>query len=546
MATIDRVQFVAEQLRNTSPQAEWNAAGVDRAQELARILVRNNVTDLWALRLIPVTLTIDHPTRYIETEGGMVIEPGRREVINTYAFDYYGRRIGFLGTPDRAENRESFELGDHGYALAWSAEGHGNITYLVQPDKAAGVLRIVPKWGSSSDAGEIRGALITAISFFAMTVLPMAGVSLGATIGNAVLPASFAAAYPGVATAIGNVALSAALNGGDIEQAVKGVALSSVAGMGGAQVGGFVESASNSALFGSVANVATRVAIAGGDVKSAVAAELLSQGVTRMSADDNFIFNAFASDPEFTFDPQFGNGFDPVNFTGGDWGNIDPNIFGNGGGFDFSGVFGNDVLPPVLFDDIPQTMDLQLPPAPNDFDSISWNPFATPTAGNGTTPTTPVTPPPGVQQPANPNSGSYSPTQIVQGITAAAMSALQLVRAYRQLDTTAVQTTARTVRANGAVSVIGNNGLIQTRNPDGSISSSVPPVGVPQATTTGNYVVNNGDGTYTVVSPTGQTQTLRYSSAANTAAGSATGSLIPGVPNVLLLLGAGLLLMKGR
>lgn len=539
MATIDKVQFVAEQLRNISPNAEWNAAGIDRAQELARIMVRAGVTDLWALKLIPVSWEEHTPSRYVETEGGMVIEPGKTEVIKSYAFDYYGRRIGFLGTPDVSENRQSFELNDNGYAIAWSAEGHGNITYLVQPDTAARMLRIIPKWGSSSDAGEIRGALITAISFFAMTVLPMAGVSLGAVIGNAVLPASFAAAYPAVATAVGNVALSAALNGGDVKEAIKGVAVSSIAGGAGMQAGNFVQAASGSDLFGSVVNAATRVAISGGDVKQAVALELLSKGVTNMSADDNFIlqsFNAGNDLPALDFPTDFTWNFDNVNFTGGDWWNSDPAQ----GGFDFGAVFGNDVLPPVWFDEIPAMPDLQLPPAPVEIDAINWNPFAAPTAAPGS----PITPPPTVQQPQNPNSGSYSPSQIVQGISAAAMSALQLIKAYRQLDTPAVQTTARNVASNGAVSVIGNNGLIQTRNANGSITSSVPPVGVPQATTSGNYIVNNGDGTYTVVSPTGQTQTVRYSAGVNTATGSATGSIIPGVPNVLLLVGAGLLLMK--
>ena len=49
MATINKVEFVAQQLRKIAPDADWNVFEVDRATELARILVRADITDLWAL-----------------------------------------------------------------------------------------------------------------------------------------------------------------------------------------------------------------------------------------------------------------------------------------------------------------------------------------------------------------------------------------------------------------------------------------------------------------------------------------------------------------
>lgn len=515
---IDRVSFVADQLRALAPDADWQMAGIDRSVELARILVRTGVTDLWALQLIPVSETINHPPYSYETEGGYQLVDARTEVIDSYAFNYYGVRIGFLGTPDRPENQSMFQVGDLGVSIAWSAEGHGNVTYCIRPNAARTALRIVPVWGSSSDAGFVRSAVIMAISVFAMMVLPMAGINVANAIGTAVLPSTVAASYPALATAIGNVALSAAVNGGDIEKAVKGVALSSVAGFGGTQVGQFASAATNSELFGQFVNVATRTAIAGGDIKRAVGIELLSQGVTRMSADDSFIFQSI--EPEFDANDISGVGF-------GDFWTNEPVAVP----YDFGSAFGEFSFGDFV-SDIPALPDLQLPPADLSINPVDWNPFPTVTTGGV------VSAPPANQLPANPNSQSYTPSQIIQGVTSAAMSALNLVRAYRQLDSPAVQTTARVVRPNGAVSVIGNNGLIQTRNPDGSVSSALPPVGVPQATTSGNYVVNNGDGTYTVVSPAGQSQTVRYSSTVSATAASGSQNLIPGVSNTILLFGA--------
>lgn len=516
---IDRVSFVADQLRTLAPDADWQMSGIDRADELARILVRAGVTDLWALQLIPVSEIVHHPAYTYETEGGSMSIPARDEQVNGYAFNYYGRKLGFLGTPDRAENRSMFEMGDLGVAIAWSAAGHGNVTYAIRPNPQKTALRIVPIWGSSSEAGLVRTTLISAFAFFAMTVLPMAGISIANAIGTAVLPSSIAASYPALATAVGNVALSAAVNGGDIEGAVKGVALSSAAGFGGAQVGQFASVATNSDLFGQIANVATRAAIVGGDIKQAVGLELLSQGVTSMSADDSFIFQSLTPDVvDISLAPTGGNGFSDF------WTTDQPPVF------DFAGAFG-DINIPVFASEIPVAPDLQLPPADLNIDPVSWNPFPAMATGGV------VTAPAANQLPANPNSSNYTPSQIIQGVTSAAMSALNLIRAYRQLDTPGIQTAARTVRPNGAVAVIGNNGLIQTRNPDGSVSSALPPVGVPQATTSGNYVVNNGDGTYTIVSPAGQSQTVRYSSTVSATAASAT-TLIPGISNTVLLAGA--------
>lgn len=525
---MNKIQFVAEQLRAMAPDREW-IQGHDRSIELAQMFVRAGITDLWALKLIPVTKIIRHEGQLVGAESGDVWHPPWDETVQTFAFDYYGRQIGFLGTPTRQDNADVLEKSEIGYLIAWSAEGRGHMGYVVAPDQKTRALRILPIWGSSSEAAELRGVVLTALSFFAMT-LPLAGVSLGAVIGNAVLPASVATAYPALASIVGNVALSTALNGGDVGSAVKSAIVSGASGFAGAEVGGFAATAANSQFFGDVVNVATRAALAGGNVKTAVAGELLSKGVTGMSADDNVIFQSLTggigTEPNFYFDPNTGQ--------------VSTNWWENNDWFEVSPTEPIDFSLPAIEYEIPELPPVDIPiitidPAQPALDPVTWNPFQP--VGSVFNPGLSAVVPQGTPPPSSP---SFNASNVVQGLTSAAMSVISLIRAYRSLETPAVQTTARVVRPNGAVSVIGNNGMIQTRNPDGTVSASVPPVGVPQATLDGNYVVNNGDGTYTVVSPQGQSQTLPYNSAAN----ANTGSIIQGIPNALLVIGGVLLLAK--
>lgn len=497
-----KTDFISAQLKAIAPDADWQMSGVDRATELARILERHGITDLWALQLIPAQGLYHVPawTEYI-TQDSTINHPAKDEVRDGYAFLYYGVQFGYLGTPERADNFPLFEKRDIGYMLAWSSAGHGNVSYCVRPNAKKQSLEIVPVWGSSSDAADIRTAAIVIISFFAFTALPMAGVSVGNAIGSAVLPASFSAAYPGLTTAIGNIALSTALNGGDVEKAVKNATLSAASGTAGEFVGSAAQLATDSQLIGTLADVATRTAIVGGDIKTAVAFEAAKYGVGLM---DNPAVDWFAPSGS-----AFGDSFGWSNEV--DFGtSLD---FGDG--LNFSDPFAN----PFIDFNLPDTggnvfdFDTDTLTSGPAFDEYQFNPFldaASQTAVNAAV-TPSIVPPPAPSNPPPPNSPVYSPTNIVQGITTAALAAINVIKAYRSLDAPTIQPTARVVRPDGSVSAIGSNGLIQTRGPNGQITASRPPVGIPQATVDGNYIVNNGDGSYSVVSPTGQTARYSYS-----------------------------------
>lgn len=149
---------------------------------------------------------------------------------------------------------------DPGALAAWTAEGKGNVSLLATPDG-----RLIPVWGSSSDAAAVRGAALSlALSF----------TGAGALIGSTITTSLGIAASAATNALIGNVVVNTALNGGDIGAAVKGA----VASWAGAQVGGMVgnaaktvfDSAEGVKLISNIANNATQAAIRGGDVESAI------------------------------------------------------------------------------------------------------------------------------------------------------------------------------------------------------------------------------------------------------------------------------------
>lgn len=517
---MSKLDFVADQLRTSTPGVEWVIEGIDRAVELARILVRADITDLWALKLrtgsevISLPVTYEHPTA-----DQQIMIPAHDETVTGYCFDYYGRQIGFLGTPDRQDNRGLLESTDIGYLIAWSAAGHGQVGYTVYPDAERKVIVLRPVWRSSSDAAFIRQAIIMLISMYVMAgygfgAAGATGSTVGSTVGQAVVSAEFAAAYPGLTAAIGNTAVSAVLNGGDVIGAVQQVALGYIGGSAGAYAGQAVMTATDSVIVSQLANAAARAVVTGADLKQAVAMQMLNLGATLTDT----------KMPDYEFDFSAPDAFN----------NVDLPLFEfDGGGFTFD-VPTFDVLlpdlPPLEIADV--TFDPRIYETTSD--PFEWSPFSSnsltttfPTAANdGTVSSNPVTPAP-------PNSPAYSPTQIIQGISSAALASINLIKAYQSLSTPVVQTTARAVRSDGSVAVVGNNGLIQTRTPGGAVSGARPPVGIPQATLDGNYIVNNGDGTYTVVSPDGRTAHYSYSSETTTR--------FLGLTDNQLMLGAGAL-----
>lgn len=99
---------------------------------------------------------------------------------------------------------------------------------------------------------------------------------------------------------------------------------------------------------------------------------------------------------------------------------------------------------------------------------------------------------------------------LVQTVSQAALVALQFENARRAINAQ-VNTTARfTNPQTGQTTVAAEDGTIQTRAPDGQIVVTRPPINQPQVTMGGNVIINNGDGTYTRISPDGARRVFQY------------------------------------
>jgi hypothetical protein len=130
--------------------------------------------------------------------------------------------------------------------------------------------------------------------------------------------------------------------------------------------------------------------------------------------------------------------------------------------------------------------------------------------------------------PPAPTSRDWSFEQVITTVTRAADQAIKLVRAWetRKLPP---NTVARATDAQGRTVLAKGDGMIYTRTPDGRVTPSRPAVGLPQTTVDGFVVVNNGDGTFTRITPSGGRETLRYAAAApggTAGAGAGVGLLV--------------------
>lgn len=478
-------QFLSDQLRAAAPDAEWVMTGVDRSIELAQMLERAGIRDLSILELLPIEQTYKRAAWTPD------------EILPGYSFRYKGDLIGFLGTPDRRDALTV--LGDRGdpFAVAWSAAGKGNVMYRITP--APGGFAIVPSWGSSSDWGLFREYVKVLGSFALMFALPMAGFAVASTVGAAIVGPTLAASYPLLAQVVGSVALSTAFNGGDIKKAVQGAALSMIGAEIGAAAGAGVAAGTDVALLGKLAESGVSAFIRGGDIDKAVALTLVRNGGDLMD------FGAFNNDGAAFETPVFGQDFSGVDFGAGMQPSLDP--------FAFSGAYSQ-----------PGGFAPQL--------SFDLQPLADPSTGFNI--------PVQIEQPRPAAvDSSWFTKETVNAASAAALTALQLVKAYQQNGAQGVLTQARARTESGTVSAL-DTGVVQTRDANGVLVNKRPPVGIAQSTVTGNVMVNNGDGTYSLIDRGGNVRVIKYGSESKS--GFDLGAVFNSVSPAVWIGGAGVML----
>lgn len=348
--SVSPVDLIAAQLRASSPNSDWNSHGVDRARELAAMFIRVGANDLQTLALESVNVwecfkLIGHsldPQSQAEYDSwpaqvtnqfwnlpgdvslGFTPVPGTPEhfaisheltgwydwagnkrrpeevlALRDYLplrFNIGGKPVGFIGDTNRdgsiTGGAPLLRLWNDAVLVGWSSRGSGNVHYLMflTPEKT---FRFHPVWQSSraGDRATVRELVVAAVMIGSLGYAFAGAGSLGSALGEQIVGAQFAATYPGVTSAIGNTALSTAMNGGDVEAAVKGAVVSYGAGAIGVQVGSQVAQVTDIEAIGRIAQAATTAYIRGGDVPGAVRYALLQS-----------IPDAFPVAPSLTFE----------------------------------------------------------------------------------------------------------------------------------------------------------------------------------------------------------------------------------------------------
>lgn len=512
--------FIADTLRAASPAAEWISGGVDRADELAGMLILNGINDLTHLGLQVVAAVSTKPhyeTVEDERAGHGVMREEWTDAprdIQALVFVYESRQIGYLGTPNKkAPNQWTQPNVFDGLEFAWSAAGHGHVSYLIE--NRGKEFALVPKWASSSDAGVWRNVVKTAVTFYGMIGLAIAGSAIASQIGTAILGPSLSASYPGLATAVGQTAMNTALNGGDVEQAAKDAAINSLGAQYGEAAGMTVANATDLVILGKLASAVTSTAIRGGDIERAAALTL-----ARNAGDTLTVFETNKGPVMDDFSNYGDAGADGDPYVT-DFENVQAVQPWSPSDVMFSGPAigaGSSLTGEVFFD---------AQPAELTFADLSTYTLAPPAQMQIQIEAPQPTPDPDPWTLANARN-------VVNSISQMALTALAVTKAFQSANNPQINPNARNVAQNGTVTTALDTGVVQTRAPDGRSVNQRPPVGVAQSTINGNVIVNNGDGTYTLIDASGNRRIIKY--------GSDAGSGLSDLPWPLIIGGAGALI----
>lgn len=329
---ISTVDFIAAQLRAAAPDGDWNAKGVDRAIELAAMFQRAGFRTLETLSIEPVDIwecfaligngadirnqaEYDSLPRVSPTHKPVTSSSERSRLMFDFArspwrfsdrwpalndpgvgwYDEFGNlrtpqqvlerrdylplrfanpKIGYLGDThrDATINGEKplLKIWQGMANLGWSSRGDGHVYYLITLS-ANNQIAFIPVWQSSSASDKALAKELAAVAITMVSIgYAFAGAgSLGTAVGEKIVGTQFAAANPTLTKIVGNAALNTAMNGGDVEQAVKNSARSVGATALGVNVGGQVSAVTGLDAAGRVASAVTTAYIRGGDVDKA-------------------------------------------------------------------------------------------------------------------------------------------------------------------------------------------------------------------------------------------------------------------------------------
>lgn len=306
---------------------------------------------------------------------------------------------------------------------------------------------------------------------------------LNAVIGSLVLGTETAAAYPVLANAVGNAAVSTALNGGDVAAGVKSAALGYVGGVAGGFAKDAVSVATGSDLIGKAADVTVSSLVKGSNPAYALVGSVAPSIVEKMVGAPSEVSLSTGANMDLFYSDT-----DPTLFEGDPFGaNAADDSFGDPYSVQTLGADGGDfVLSDIEFD--------------SDLSSMYHDPVYDPSGGQG----------------ASISTGIGTDYGTASGGSSSGWSALaQVVIAGIQAWTAANKPAARfgvQRTASGGYATPNANGTLTVRSATGQVSQQQMPVGTPYVLADGRTVINNGNGTYSTISTSGAVSTGQYSS----------------------------------
>lgn len=407
---------------------------------------------------------------------------------------------------------------------------------------------------AAHDSADWAG-LLQIVSIVIAPFLP----GLGQMIGGAIVGPTVAAAYPAMTAAIGQTVISTVMSGGDLEGAVKGVALGYVGGQAGGFVGGQVTGVLDgyqyAAKIGEIASTLTSTAIKGGNIASGLVNLAIKNGAS--AGDVAHVSGADPMDDYIPFDFQT-DGYEDWG-DGYYWDPGDPSIpnsdilynsnDGTTSTWDDNGVEtihypdydlidnGDGTMTEYWKDGSISTVDM----AGNVLAEMDTNGNVVGVNTGEVRPTPGRTIPvgtPGTQQASN---GVNWPT--IAATAVAALTAWTRAGQQNPMIGAPQQVGTSTVTPN-------KNGTITTRYANGQVVVSKMPVGTPYVFPDGITVVNNGDGTISTINPTtGQTTKTAIANVPTTTGtigGGLFGSMSTQTMMIIGVGAVGLLLLTGK
>lgn len=138
---------------------------------------------------------------------------------------------------------------------------------------------------------------------------------------------------------------------------------------------------------------------------------------------------------------------------------------------------------------------------------------------------------------------SASVADVIKSANDVMLQALKLVDSYRKLTNPPAvnQRVQTTDRASGTTSRALPDGTMEMVDRYGNVGRVPIPPKKPTMTTDGSMVINNGDGTYTSISPSGAVATYRYQSTGGASTAPGASAAAPGGYSAALLIGGAVL-----